>query len=626
MEDRLPRKLAAILYADVAGYSRLTGDDEEGTHRRLSGYLDFISASIQRHQGSIIHYAGDAVLSDFATVTDALTCAAAIQRELAERNAELPEQQKIQFRVGINLGEVIIDRNDIYGDGVNVAARLESVAEPGGICVSESVYTAIGSKLPLDFELMGEKVFKNIAKPVKAYHVRVSPEAALPEPRAVLKRTGQSRRRAVVAAIVALLIGIGAVGWLGPWEPRDGSAPVEPVALPPTEKPSIAVLPFTNLSGDEAQEYFADGMTDDLITDLSRISGLFVIARNSVFVYKGKAHKIKDVGRELGVRYVLEGSIRKANNRIRITAQLVDTSTEGHVWAERYDRDMKDIFDLQDDVTQKIVGALAVKLTDDEQRRVVRRHTDSMEAYDFYLRGWEYFSNPTREENLKARRMHQRAIDIDRDFAAAYALLGFTYSQEWTMGWSQDPATLELALELAKKAIALDDSLALGYALSGEVYLWKGQHEKAIAEQQKAIALNPNDADQIAGLGGILTWAGRPGETIELIKKAARLNPMYPIEYLWNLGHANYLLGRYQEAIAALEKIRERNPDYLPVHAYLTASYSELGRNEEARAEATEVARLSPQTSLDDWRHRLPYKDRAVLERLLGSLQSAGLR
>jgi TolB-like protein len=378
--------------------------------------------------------------------------------------------------------------------------------------------------------------------------------------------------------------------------------------------------------GDPGQEYFSDGITEDLITDLSKISGLFVIARNSVFIYKQKAVKIAEVGRELGVRYVLEGSVRKANGRVRITAQLVDATTEGHLWAERYDRDLNDIFALQDEVTQKIVTALAVKLTEDEQRRLMRQYTDNIEAYDYYLRGFEYFSRQTKEANVQARQMHQKAIDLDPKFAAAYALLGLTHSQDWTMGWSQDPQSLEHAFELAQRAIALDESLPLGYSILGEVYLWKKQHEKAIAAQKKVIALNPNDADGIAGLGGILDWAGRPEEAIALVKKAMRLNPMYPLEYLWNLGHAYYLTRRYEEAIETFKRAIDRSPDYMPAHAYLAATYSELGRMEEARVEAAEFNRLSPQTSIKKWKRRLPYKDQAVLDRAFSSWRKAGMK
>ncbi|NIP52997.1 MAG: tetratricopeptide repeat protein, partial [Gammaproteobacteria bacterium] len=321
------------------------------------------------------------------------------------------------------------------------------------------------------------------------------------------------------------------------------------------DKPSIAVLPFENLSGDPEQEYFSDGITEDIITDLSKISGLFVIARHSAFTYKGKVIKIADVGRELGVRHILEGSVRKSDGRVRITAQLVDATTEGHLWAERYDRDLKDIFALQDEVTQKIVSALAVKLTEDERKRLVRKYTDNMQAYDFYLQGVEYQNRFTKEANIQARQMFERAIDQDPGFAIAYTALGFTYFHDWTFGWSMDTQSLDHAFELAQKTLDLEDSLPLGHHLLGKVYLWKKQYEKAITELEKAIALSPNYADHLVGLGYILNFAGRPKESIGLVKKAMRLNPIYPAFYLWELGHAYFLTGRYEEAIETLNRI-----------------------------------------------------------------------
>ena len=452
----------------------------------------------------------------------------------------------------------------------------------GGICISGTAYDQVKNKLPFRYQYQGEQVVKNIREPIRVYKVLIEKEV---DERILDKK----------------------------------------LELP--DKPSIAVLPFVNLSGDQEQEYFSDGITEDLITDLSKISGLFVIARTSVFIYKGRTKEIAEVGQELGVRYVLEGSVRKAGGRVRITAQLVDTTNEGHLWAERYDRDLKDIFALQDEVTQKIVAALALKVTEDEQQRLLNKYTDNLEAYDYYLRGVEYFpiSRLTKEKSILARQMLKRAINLDPKFAAVYALLSLTHSHEWAMGWNQDPQSLENAFELAQRAIALDKSLPLGHAMLGEVYLMKKEHEKAIDEQKKAIVLSPNDADGIAGLGGILTWAGRPEETIGLVKKAMRLNPMYQSEYLWNLGHAYYLMGRYQEAIEILKRARDRDPDYLPPHVYLAASYSNLGQEEEARAEASEYDRMSLQTPLEAWRHRLPYKNQAVLEHLFVSLRKAGL-
>jgi adenylate cyclase len=625
--ERYGRKLTAILSADVKGYSRLMGEDELATIETLKNYREIMAALINKFQGRVVDSPGDNVLAEFSSVVNALDCAVEIQEELKSRNAELPEDRRMEFRIGVNLGDVVENGERIYGDGVNIAARVESLAEGGGICISGMAFDQIGKKLPLGYEYLGEQTVKNIETPVRVYRVLMEPEAAG-------RVIGQERprlrawRNAVMAAVVAFVLVAAA---LTVWNfyfraPRIEPASVERMAFPLPEKPSIAVLPFTNMSGDPKQEYFSDGLTEDLITDLSKISGLFVIARNSVFIYKGKTVKIAEVGRELGVRYVLEGSVRKAGDRVRITAQLVDATTEGHLWAERYDRELKDIFSLQDEVAQKIVAVLAVKLTEDEEKRLVRKYTDSMEAYDSFLQGLEYKNRYTKEANVQARQMYEKAIDLDPGFAAAYAFLGLTHFHEWSLGWTQDPRSLEQAFELAQRAIALDDSLPQAHAILGEVYLWKKQHEQAIAELEKTIALNPNDADGIARLGNILNWTGYPEKAIGLVKKAMRLNPVHPVWYLWNLGHAYFLTGRFEEAIETLKRVLGRNPGFLAAHVYLTVSYSELGRHEEARAQAAEVRKLNPQTtSTEAWRQRIPYKDQAASERLFDGLRKAGV-
>ena len=619
------RKLTAILSADVVGYSRLMEDNEEATIRTLNTYRNSMTTLIQQNRGRVVDMTGDNLMAEFSSVVDAVKCAVETQKEMSERNADLPENRRMLFRIGVNLGDIIEEDDRIYGDGVNIAARLEGLADAGGICISRTAYEQVKNKLELGYEYLGEHSVKNIAEPVHVYRVLMEPESA----GKVIGEKRKTKRWIALAAAIIVLIGVGGLaGWYLYIEQtkRIESASMEKMAYPLPDKPSIAVLPFENLSGDPEQEYFSDGITEDIITDLSKISGLFVIARHSVFTYKGKTIKIAEVGRELGVRHVLEGSVRKANGRVRITAQLVDATTEGHLWAERYDRDLKDIFALQDEVTQKIVAVLAVKLTEDERERLVRKYTDNMEAYDYYLRGVEYQNRYKKEANLQARQMFERAIDLDPEFAAAYAALGFTHFHEWTFGWSQDPQSLEHALELAQRTLDLDDSLPWGHHLLGKVYLWKKQHEKAIAELKKAIALSPNDAEQLAGLGYILNFSGRPEEAIGLVKKAMRLNPMNLAYYLWELSHVYFLTGRYEEAIKTVKRVLDRNSDFMPAHLLLAASYSEIGREEEARAEVAEIERLSPQTSLEALRPRLPYKDQAVLERLFDSLRKAGLK
>ena len=414
------RKLAAILYADVAGYSRLTGADEEGTHQTLCAYLDAITAFIEDHAGRVLHYAGDAILAEFASVVVAVTCAVEVQRNLAARNEDVADDRKLRFRIGVNLGDVIVDRDELYGDGVNVAARQESLAEPGGICISGSAFEQVEGKLDVGFEYLGEKQVKNIEKPIRAYKVLLAPEAA---GRVIgVKRRALARMRwAAAAAAIVVIVAGGIATWLRPWAPDIEPASVERMAFPLPEKPSIAVLPFTNMSDDPGQAYFADGMTDDLITDLSKVSSLFVIARNSTFSYKGGPVKVKKVAEELGVRYVLEGSVRRVGDQVRINAQLIDATTGGHLWADRYDGSLANIFLLQDKVTEKIVAALALTLTDSEQAQLRRKPTDNLEAYDYYLRAKQGAYSYDGEGLADALSLYEKALALDPKFADAYA-------------------------------------------------------------------------------------------------------------------------------------------------------------------------------------------------------------
>src|SRR5438445_4470945 len=459
----MERKLAAIFSADVKGYSRLMGEDEVATVRTLTAYREVMTALIRERRGRVVDATGDNLLAEFASVVDAVECAVALQRELRSLNAPLPVSRRLEFRIGINLGDVIVDGERIYGDGVNIAARVEGLAEAGGIAISGTVYDQVKNKLALAYEALGEHVVKNIREPVRVYRVlpELEPAGTRPE---IGKAVGRRRwRRAMsLLGVVLLAVARGVAVWSLAFRSRSPGFGL-------TDKPSVAVLPFENMSGDAGQEYFSDGITEDLITGLSKPSGLFVIARNSVFAYKGKALKPAQVSRELGVRYLLEGSVRKAGNRVRITAQLVDATTGYHVWAERYDRDLKDVFALQDEVTQKIVGVLAVKLTVPEKDRLGRAPTQNLEAYDDVLRGLEYHRRTTKEANAEARKMFARAVELDPDCAMAYAALVFAHLQAWQFQWSRDPETLQRALELAQQASAHDDSLAGPHSLPGQV-------------------------------------------------------------------------------------------------------------------------------------------------------------
>jgi adenylate cyclase len=623
------RKLTAIFSADVEGYSRLMSDDEVATVNMLKEYREVMAGLIAQHSGRVVDSPGDNLLAEFASVMDAVECAAEVQREFRKRNVEVPEDRRMKFRIGVNLGDVIVEGEQIYGDGVNIAARIESLAEAGGICISGSAHEQIENKLAFGYEFLGEQSVKNIAKPVRVYRLLLEQEEGAPT---IQKRKGRDRRgqRVIYTSILAVLVMAAAaltVWYLGF---RSHSPPMKAASegesrLSLPEKPSIAVMPFMNISGDPEQDYFSDGITEDIITDLSKISGLFIISRNSVFLYKGKPVKPERVGRELGVRYLLEGSVRRVGNRVRITAQLVDATTGGQLWAERYDGTMRDVFALQDEVTQKIVSAMEVNLTQSERERLASRYTSNVEAYDYYLRGLEHYKRATKDSNEQARAMYERAIATDPEFALAYVGLGATFFQEWTMLWSQDPRTLDKALELGRKAIAMDGSLSGAHVMLGRVYLWKKDYERAIAEHKRAIALDPNDAEGYAELGETLIWAGRPEEAPELLQRAMRLNPHYPVHYLAHVGFSHYLARRYEEAITVHERVLALDPDFWGSYLFLAVIYGEMGQLEKARAEYEKARKLFPQLSLEMWQEKLPFKNPEHLARLMDSLRNAGL-
>jgi adenylate cyclase len=584
------RRLAAILSADVKGYSRLMGEDEVATVRTLTDYRELMTTQTHRHRGRVVDSPGDNVLAEFASVVDAVKCAVDIQQEFKARNAELPAHRKMEFRIGINLGDVIVEGERIYGDGVNIAARLESLADPGGICISGTVYDQIENKLPVQYEYLGEQTVKNIAKPVRAWRVvmdgatadaghKISSARAGEQHREEARSSKLRRVRPARVLVAGLLLAAGtfiAIRYLSrPQVSPQSSAPVaqEVATLPLPDKPSIVVLPFVNLSKDPDQEYFSDGLTEVLTGDLSRISSLFVIARDSAFTYKGKAVKVQDVGREMGVRYVLEGSVLKVDDQVRITAQLIDATTGYHLWSERYDRPLHNILTLQDEIVRKIVTTLKLQLALEEIGDIVRKHTDNLEAYDAYLRGVAYSLRFTQEGNAQARQMFEKAFTLDPQYAEACARLSLTYMMDWVFRWSADFQTLERASALAKQAVALDDSLPWAHVSLSWVYSYQQQHEQAIAEGERAIALDPNNAASYAFDAQMLNLAGRPEEAVRAVKQAMRLNPRYPPWYLFELGHAYQMTGRYAEAITTLKESIRRNPNFTYAHSALAVSY-----------------------------------------------------
>ncbi|MBI3801811.1 MAG: tetratricopeptide repeat protein, partial [Deltaproteobacteria bacterium] len=541
--------------------------------------------------------------------------------------------EQIHVRIGIHLGDIVQRDGDVFGDGVNIAARLQALAEPNTICVSQIVYQEVEKKLALGtVASLGQPKLKNIEQRFPVYALlSESPKGVGQTLR--LQRLRLPRRVGTVVLVFVSLLLLGGIVLL-----RFPSLPTfiihlslitqeaQPPLLPLPDKPSIVVLPLVNLSNDSEQEYFSDGITEDLTADLSKISSLFVIARNSAFTYKGKPVKVQDVSKELGVRYVLEGSVRKAADQVRVTAQLIDATTGYHLWSERYDRPLKDIFALQDEIGQKIITALKVKLTPEEQERFRRAPTNNLEAYDYYLRGLEYFGRDTKEATAQARQMFEKAIALDPQYAAAYARRGGTYLAEWVWQWSRDRQTLEHAFAAAQTAVALDDSLPLAHSVLGAVLRVQNQPDQAIAEGERAVALDPNNPDSYERLSRILGPAGRAEEAIAMAKTAMRLNPHYPPEYILALGIAYHQAWHNEEAIVTFKRFLVYNPNSMNSHMGLTCSYSDLGRYEEARTEAGEVLRLSPNFTTEEWRRNQAFNNPAELERHLNNLRKAGLK
>jgi len=624
----LERKLTAILCADVFGYSRLMGENEEATLRTLSSYRKLIDLLIEQHHGRFVNSAGDSVLAEFASVVNAVQCAVEIQTTLKAENANLPPERRMEFRIGVNLGDVMVDGEQIYGDGVNVAARLESLADPGGICISDTVHAQVRNKLALAYEDLGAKSVKNIAEPVRVFRV-------MPEGGAVSRIKAKAKERSLrkhwrgglfsltgLALIIAVIVLVQHLS-LRPPTTTASIPPAQGPALPLPDKPSIAVLPFTNMSGDREQEYFSDGLTDDLITALSGLPGLFVIARNSTFTYKGKAVKVQDVSRELGVKYVLEGSVQKAGGRVRITAQLVDAASGEHLWAEHYDRPFWETFALQDEIVRKIVTTLNLQLGLWEEHGVLQpKRTDNIEAYDYLLRGWAYVWTISQGGDEKARQMFQKAIELDPNYADAYVGMGFTYWHDWFFQWNKDPQLLDQALQLGQKAVALDDSNPEAYALLSAVEGRKKHYDRAIGAAERAIAIAPNFSFGYEWLAQALIISGRPAEALKPLEKVMRLDPRNRDRYFLDFGSAYEYMGRYRDSVAAYQQGLGAMPNNLGTHLGLAIDYIELGRDQQAQAEAAEVLRINPHFLL-----RPPIlKDQAVAERFLADLRKAGLK
>ena len=586
--DKIKRKLTAIMSADVKGYSRLMGEDEEWTLRTLNTYKGLIQNLVGEHRGRVVASPGDNVLAEFASVVDAVECAVEIQQVLRAKNALLPETRKMDFRIGINLGDVIEEGDSIYGDGVNIAARLEALAEAGGICISESAYQQIENKIPLRYDYLGEHAVKNIAKPVRVYRARIEPEGASSQVIEEIKPEKIRLSRAVLAGIALVVIAGAAALYqfaLRPSALRMEVASKEKTALPLPDKPSIAVLPFTNMSGDREQEYFSDGITEDLITDISKISGLFVIARNSVFTYKGKPIKIPQVAKELGVRYVMEGSVRREGDQLRINAQLIDALTDRHLWAERYDGTIDKVFALQDSITQKIVSALKVELSSDIEKQRATKETNSPQAYDNFLRGWAHYRQSSPESFAKATTFFEKAVKLDPEYGHAYAALALIYwegaeFQRWKyLNVSYSEAKLKARKYLKE---AMKDPTPLAHSVASLIHKRESRYQEAITEATHAIALDSSDPIGYRAMADALIWSGNSPQSAEFTANAMRLDPKNSSDYLDLLGIAQFNLEQFEKAATSLKQYIKRNPDAEWSYLWLAATYGHLGRKQEA--------------------------------------------
>ena len=584
------RKLTAILSADVQGYSRLMGDDEVATVETITAYRKVMTDLIQEHHGRVVDAKGDNVLAEFPSVVDAIQCSVEIQKELGVRNADLPEHRRMEFRIGINLGDVIEKEGTIYGDGVNVAARLEGLAEGGGICVSGTVYDQIENKLPMRYENLGEHRVKNITKPVRVYRVGMEPgERRFPE------------RREMGAASEAPEL---------------------------SDNPSIAVLPFDNLSGDPEQVYFVDGIVDDIITELSRFPYIFVIARTTSFTFKGKSVDVRQVGRELGVRYVLEGSVRKISDRVRITAQLIEAATGNHIWAERYDRNLEDIFKVQDEITAQVVGSIPPELYSAEMRRAQQRPAESLDVWNYAVRGRWYVLRLTREDNVEAKRLFGKALELDPNYVPALSFLVYCHVCDVLFGWSQaPPQSITEARRLARQAASLDENDPWVQCALGLTEFIAKNPDTAIAHYRRAIDLNPNFALAHGYLSCQLAYAGEAEAAIETGHKAIRLSPRDPelFHFHVGVGTGHFIAERYEEAVTWANKVIADRPETPAGHRLLAASLAQLGRIAEARKALEDLLKITPGLTATLLRNITHFKRPVDFDRYIDAMRKAGL-
>ncbi|MDH3723742.1 MAG: adenylate/guanylate cyclase domain-containing protein [Desulfobacteraceae bacterium] len=588
-EEGFKHKLAAILSADAVGYSRLMTEDEVATIRTLAACRDKINTHVHGNRGRVVDFVGDNMLAEFSSALDAVDCAVKIQETLEQFNAKLDQNRRMQFRIGIDLGEVLIDKDVIYGDGVNIASRLEGLAEPGGICISEFVYSQVHSKLNIGFVDVGTKKLKNFSTPVKVYKV-IEQKTKAP----------------------TLLT---------------GAVPDQEISLPLPNKPSLAVLPFANLSADSKQDYFSDGLTMDIMTALVSIPGLFLISEISMFSYKSKAPSIRELGGQLGVSHVLDGGVRKEGDRIRITARLLETTTGRQVWAERYDRKIDDIFAVQDEITERIVEAMDIKLVTGEMAHTIRKVLRNPDALEYYYRGWEALFGSTKNDIEEAQQMFEETTRLEPESSFGYALAAWAHWWSVDLGLSEDIAhSLERAIELARKAEDLEDFTGLSNLVMAQIHLYKHEHDKALEAAQKAVLARPSCDLSYVAKANILTYLGRPAEAIDLAKFAIRLAPVYPPFFQKTLAAAFYGNGQYEEAITSAKEVIKSDEGNLDAFLILAGANAALDQQEEASKAATEIKRIKPDFLLKKYAETQPYRDPKILKQVTSMLQRAGVQ
>ncbi len=639
-EEKITRKLTTILVADVEGYTRLMGADEEATLNTLSGYREVFDQLIVRHDGRVFNTGGDSVLAEFNSTVEAVRCAISIQEEISSRNAQLTDDRRLNFRIGINLGDVMVKDSDLFGAGVNLAARLEGLAPAGGVCISGSVYEQIKDKLSLGFEYMGEQTVKNITEPISAYRLLPGQTSASTATTAISKRRGARRwRMAAIATAVIAAIGAGGL-WV--WWPRlSGVEPasLERMAFPLPDKPSIAVLPFSNLSDDPSQDYFADGITDDLITDLSKNPGLFVIARNSTFTYKGRAVKVQRIAEELGVRYVLEGSVRRVGDQVRINSQLIDATTGGHLWADRFDGSLADVFVLQDKVTEQIVTALALELTPGARARRDSKQSLDPRAYDAFLKGWEHYRLDTPEHYARALQYFQQAAELDPDYDRAWAAMASIHWKSYKQDWA---AVLGLgayaARSKARELLAKGSGkpLPLAYQVASQIALWRGRFDEAIEAAEQAVGYDSSDADSQVALAEALIYGGEAEKALSLIEEARRQDPYNESRYAFLQGLARFVMDQFEAAATSFERTLELNPElwnpegrlgraYCYPCVALISAYGHLGRIGDAQVLIEKIKNEWAGYSLSTGRWRWPFEAGTDMDRFADGLIKAGV-